>query len=48
MDLVDPLTHSLIGPHINRRTMENVRKAGPEIVSIEDSGLIIMKKMRAR
>ena len=48
MDLVDPPTHSLVGPHINRRTAENVRKAGLEIVSIEDSGLKIMKKIRAR
>ena len=48
MDLVNRLTHSLIGPRINRRTVENVRKAGLEFVPIEDSGLKIMKKIRAR
>ena len=31
MDLLDPIVMRLMGPHINRRTEENVRRAGLEI-----------------
>jgi phosphatidylethanolamine/phosphatidyl-N-methylethanolamine N-methyltransferase len=31
MDLLDPLVLRLIGPHINRRAEENVRRAGLEV-----------------
>jgi ubiquinone/menaquinone biosynthesis C-methylase UbiE len=27
-DLLDPIASRLMGPHINRRTLDNVRKAG--------------------
>jgi hypothetical protein len=27
-DLLDPIVSRLMGPHINRRTLENVRRAG--------------------
>lgn len=36
MDLLDPLAVRLMGPHINRRTVENVRRAGLEIERVED------------
>ena len=35
MDLLDPLIVRLMGPHINRRTVDNVRKAGLEIERVE-------------
>ncbi len=35
MDLLDPVVLRLIGPHINRRTRENVEKAGLEIEQVE-------------
>jgi ubiquinone/menaquinone biosynthesis C-methylase UbiE len=31
-DLLDPMMSRLMGPHINRRTLENVRKAGLQLV----------------
>jgi ubiquinone/menaquinone biosynthesis C-methylase UbiE len=43
MDLLDPLTVRMMGPHINRRTVENVKKAGLTIKSIEDQNLKILK-----
>ncbi len=33
-DLLDPMMSRLMGPHINRRTLENVRKAG--LLLVED------------
>ena len=36
MDLLDPLVVRLMGPHVNRRTVENVRKAGLEIQRVEE------------
>jgi ubiquinone/menaquinone biosynthesis C-methylase UbiE len=35
-DLLDPLMSRLMGPHINRRTLENVRKAGLRLVEERD------------
>lgn len=35
MDLFDPLVMRLMGPHINRRTEENVRRAGLEVQRVE-------------
>ena len=49
MDLLNPVVRSLIGPNINRRTVENVKKSGLEIISVEDMGSsTIMKKIVAR
>ena len=49
MDLLNPVVRSLIGPNINRRTVENVKNAGLEIISVEDMGSsTIMKKIVAR
>lgn len=36
MDLLDPVVVQLMGPHINRRTVENVRKVGLELKQVED------------
>jgi ubiquinone/menaquinone biosynthesis C-methylase UbiE len=36
MDLLDPLVLRVMGPHINRRTVENVREAGLEIERITE------------
>ncbi|MFO7918673.1 MAG: methyltransferase domain-containing protein [Anaerolineae bacterium] len=35
MDLLDPLVVRLMGPHINRRTVENVKKAGLDVQCVE-------------
>lgn len=43
MDIIDPLTVKMMGPHINRRTVENVQKAGFHIQSVEDQHLKILK-----
>ncbi len=49
MDLLNPVVRSLIGPNINRRTVENVKKSGLEIIFVEDMGSSkIMKKIVAR
>jgi hypothetical protein len=48
MDLLNPLVRSAIGPNINRRTVENISNAGFEIVSMEEMGLKILKKIIAR
>lgn len=39
MDLLNPLVVRMMGANINRRTVENVRKAGLEIERVEDLGL---------
>jgi ubiquinone/menaquinone biosynthesis C-methylase UbiE len=36
MDLLDPFVLRLMGPHINRRTVESVKKAGLEIERVEE------------
>jgi ubiquinone/menaquinone biosynthesis C-methylase UbiE len=36
MDWLDPLVARLIGPHINRQTVENVRRAGLTIERVKD------------
>lgn len=36
MDFINPLVSRLVGANINRRTVENARKAGLEIGSVED------------
>ncbi len=48
MDLLNPLVRSAIGPNINRRTVQNIADAGFEIVSLEEMGLKILKKIIAR
>ncbi len=45
MDLIDPLTVRLWGAHVNRRTVENVKRAGLEIESIEHLGPMQMVKL---
>ena len=36
MDVLDPLVVRMMGPHIKRRTVENVRRAGLEVELVED------------
>ncbi len=38
MDVLNPMVVHMMGANINRRTVENVRKAGLEIVEIRDLG----------
>ena len=35
MDLLDPLVVRVVGAHINRRTVENVRRAGLHVEQVE-------------
>ncbi len=43
MDILDPLTVRMMGPHINRKTVENVEKAGIHINSVQNQGMNILK-----
>jgi len=36
-DLLDPIASRLMGPHINRRTMENIRRAGLQPVEEQNA-----------
>lgn len=47
MDILDPITVRLIGPHINRRTVENIETAGLKIKHIEDHYFRILKSIQA-
>ncbi|MBM4271864.1 MAG: methyltransferase domain-containing protein [Deltaproteobacteria bacterium] len=48
MDVLNPAVRSLIGPNINRRTVDNIRMAGLEIISTENmGGSKIMKRVIA-
>ncbi len=51
MDLLDPFIVRMMGAHINRRTAENVRKAGLEIERVEElapGGLVKLITARAK
>jgi ubiquinone/menaquinone biosynthesis C-methylase UbiE len=48
MDILNPLVVPLMGANINRRTVENVRTAGLEIVSVEHPGGALVKLIHAR
>ncbi len=48
MDWFNPLIRWMFGPNINRRTVENVEKAGLEVVSVENKGPKILKKVVVR
>jgi len=45
MDMMNPLFLRFIGPNINRRTVENVKKAGLGIKMIQHLGVMGMVKM---
>lgn len=45
MDILDPMISRLWGAHINRRTVENVKRAGLAIESIEHLGPMQMVKL---
>ncbi|MHB1652911.1 MAG: hypothetical protein ACYCVD_10610 [Desulfitobacteriaceae bacterium] len=44
---MDPLTVRMMGPHINRNTVENVRTAGIRIKNVENQGMKILKLILA-
>jgi ubiquinone/menaquinone biosynthesis C-methylase UbiE len=49
MDAVNPLVLQTMGPNINRRTVENVQKAGLQIERVENAGMgDIFKLIQAR
>jgi phosphatidylethanolamine/phosphatidyl-N-methylethanolamine N-methyltransferase len=49
MDILDPFVMRMIGPHINRRTVENVQKVGLTLENVEDMGFKgIFKLIQAR
>lgn len=48
MDILDPITVCMMGPHINRRTVENVKNAGIKIESVKDQKAKILKLIIAR
>ncbi len=49
MDFLNPLVVRIMGANINRRTLENVRRSGFEIVQVEDlAGGGIFKRIIAR
>ena len=49
MDVLNRMVVRMLGANINRHTVENVRKAGLEIVEIQDlSGGGIFKRIIAR
>lgn len=47
MDILDPITVRLVGSHINRRTIENIEKAGLRITHLEDHYYRILKSIQA-
>jgi ubiquinone/menaquinone biosynthesis C-methylase UbiE len=48
MDLLNPLVVRIVGANINRRTVENVRRAGLEIVEVENLRGELVKLIHAR
>lgn len=48
MDLLNPVFVRITGANINRRTVENVRRAGLEIVSVENLSDDLVKLIHAR
>ena len=48
MDALNPLVVRMVGANINRRTVENVRRAGLEIVSVHNLSGELVKLIHAR
>jgi len=48
MDLLNPLVVRIVGANINRRTVENVRRAGLEIISVKNLSGELVKLIHAR
>ena len=48
MDAFNPVVVRLMGANINRRTVENVKLAGLDVVSVEDANGGIVKLIHAR
>jgi phosphatidylethanolamine/phosphatidyl-N-methylethanolamine N-methyltransferase len=45
MDLLNPIVAQLMGPNINRRTVENVQRAGLHVERIENLGMVDIFKL---
>jgi phosphatidylethanolamine/phosphatidyl-N-methylethanolamine N-methyltransferase len=45
MDLLNPIVAQLMGPNINRRTVENVQRAGLYVERIENLGMVDIFKL---
>jgi hypothetical protein len=48
MDLLNPLVMRMVGANINRRTVENVRRAGLILVSVEHLQGELVRLIHAR
>lgn len=48
MDWLNPFSVSLLGDHINRQTVENVRKAGIHVVEVADLSGDVVRLIRGR
>ncbi|HEU19162.1 MAG TPA: class I SAM-dependent methyltransferase [Deltaproteobacteria bacterium] len=48
MDFFNPMVRLLIGPNINRRTVENIEKSGLNIISVHNKGSELVKHVIAR
>jgi ubiquinone/menaquinone biosynthesis C-methylase UbiE len=48
LDIINPVTVRLTGANVNRRTMDNLRLAGIEVVSVENLWLDILKLIVAK
>jgi len=48
MDWLNPLSVSLLGDHINRHTVENVRKAGIRVVEVTDLSGDVVRLIRGK
>jgi len=48
MDVLNPVVVRIVGANINRRTVENVRRAGLEIVSVDNLSGDLVKLIHAR
>lgn len=48
MDVLNPLVVKMIGSNINRETVENMKKAGIQIQTVETVGMEILKMIVAK
>jgi hypothetical protein len=48
MDLLNPLVVRMMGANINRRTVENVRRAGLKLVTVKELRRELVRLIQAR
>jgi hypothetical protein len=48
MDLLNPLVVRMMGANINRRTVENVRRAGLKLVTVKELWRELVRLIQAR